>query len=250
MFLLGGILLAGLFLAPRRRAPGAPAAEAGVPDRPLRILSYSVYHNFQGLDAVIADIQSLQPPADFVLLQDVELEHVLAIARAVGMEETFHPQLYQRRPDAKHWPGICILSRHPLYEGRPLKGGDGATFGVAATCVIEGKRFAVAVVTGDDSSGSMASAKLRGVVEVWKAAGEPPIIIGGNWQSEPGAVLAKGSPGWLLSSTDSFIHSLHWQESGAGTMKGDGGHPPAWIELLPATAPPQAAVPPAPPPPR
>src|SRR6266496_596167 len=46
LFLLGGLVVGGMFLAPRPKSPPAPAeATWGVPDRKLRFVSYNILHN-------------------------------------------------------------------------------------------------------------------------------------------------------------------------------------------------------------
>src|SRR5436309_14913572 len=89
IFLLGGAVLEGLFLAPHPASPPpAPAAiEWGVPARQLRFVSYNVLHNQRGLERVVEQIKKLQP--DFVFLQEVESDHVREMAKQLGMERTY-----------------------------------------------------------------------------------------------------------------------------------------------------------------
>src|SRR5688572_29736988 len=95
LFAVGGVMLAGLFLAPQPSSPPAPAqATWGVPTRPLRLVSYNILHNQRGLDRISAEISKLGP--DFVLLQEVEFAHVTDLARALNMHKTYHPRLYER----------------------------------------------------------------------------------------------------------------------------------------------------------
>src|SRR5437899_7706279 len=88
LFLLGGAVLGGLFLAPRPAAPAAPTAPAevpwGVPPRTLRFASYNILHSQRGLERVTGELVKLQP--DFVFLQEVEFADGPALAKALGMQ--------------------------------------------------------------------------------------------------------------------------------------------------------------------
>ena len=93
LFAIGGIMLWGLFLAPRAVSPPAPLDSSwGVPDRPLRFVSYNILHNQRGIDKVADEINARKP--DFVLLQEVESRDPIDLAERLGMQQHHHPRLY------------------------------------------------------------------------------------------------------------------------------------------------------------
>src|SRR6266545_542627 len=62
MFALGGLVLAGLYLAPRGRSKPAPAGVGwGVPQWLVRVVSYNILHNQRGRQRVIDELRKLEP---------------------------------------------------------------------------------------------------------------------------------------------------------------------------------------------
>src|SRR5687767_7294028 len=84
LFVLGGAVLWGLFLARRNRPPAAPAVPWGAPVRPLRFVTIDLggARLSEGGD-LIADLRKLDP--DFVLVQNVGYDDVLPLAGGLGM---------------------------------------------------------------------------------------------------------------------------------------------------------------------
>jgi hypothetical protein len=228
MFALGALVLWGLFLAPRATSPPAPAGiEWGMPDRPLRVVAYGVAEGIN-VEALAGAIRPLKP--DFVVLHHVESRDLPALATAMGMTGSYHPNNYARSQNAggrKSTWGTAILSGHPLYESAALtneKTDD--DFGVWVTAVVDGVKFVVAGVSLSDTQvqderASFVSALLR--------RGRPPLILHGDG----GGIV------WLKDAGQ-FKTSREWKVIGTGTS----GRA-AWINLTSATAPP--ATGPAPP---
>ncbi len=191
------LVLGGLFLAPRPHGPPIPpGAENGVPQRPLRFVSYNILHNQRGLEKVAAEIKRLE--ADFVFLQEVEAADALPLAVALGMQANYYPQCYQTSvnlagPGAS-W-GNLILSRHPLYAADSIPNPGGGSFGVWAEAVIDGKRFVVADVHLSATwnanpihvkkSGENRNKELSNLIAAWKARGSPAIVVGGDFNQIP-----------------------------------------------------------------
>lgn len=174
IFALGLTVLGGLFLAPRGHAPPLPAGTPrGRPDQPVVGVLLDCKPIGASPDAIVAAVRRLadsarsagDPPSagdplrpgatpDLVVLVDVEGTFVPPVIAALGLQGSYHPQLYQRvRPTAgeKVKVGVCVLSKHPLYAGRPIRTAD-RSIGVAADVVIAGRAFTVACVDVKDQS--------------------------------------------------------------------------------------------------
>ena len=147
IFAVGFAVLAGLFLAPKGRAPVLPAGTPrGLPERPASGVLLDCRPLGASPDAIVAAVRTLDPAPDLVLLLDVEATLLPNVVQALGLQASYHPQLYQRvRPsaEAKEKVGLCVLSRHPLYDGRSIRLGRERPIGVAAEVVIEGRALAV-----------------------------------------------------------------------------------------------------------
>ena len=109
--------------------------------------------------------------ADFVFLQGVRSEDVLAFAEGLGMQQWFHPRLYQALGTKPRGPvGCLVLSKHALYDAAPLRASSGgACVGVQATAVVEGVRFLVATGRAGGEWEESVEAAFRG-------RGSPPMI--------------------------------------------------------------------------
>src|SRR4051794_14501656 len=88
LFLLGGVVLSGFFIAGRVAAKPPAGDQAvspdlpfGAPARPLRVLSYNILHCQRGLERVAAEVRQRDP--DIVLLQEVESRDCAGLARAL-----------------------------------------------------------------------------------------------------------------------------------------------------------------------
>jgi endonuclease/exonuclease/phosphatase family metal-dependent hydrolase len=262
IFLIGGLALAGLFLAPRPASPPAPATVTwGVPSRPLRFASYNILHNQRGLDRVAAEIVKLKP--DFVFLQEVESADCAALAKALGTEANFYPRLYETSANLAgpraSW-GNLILSRHPLYEAASIPNPDGGSFGVWAESVIDGKKFVVADVhlsatwnakpSHLKESGENRYRELTNLRQAWIDRGSPPIVIAGDFNQIAGgnnyelmtrewtdAMEKLGhmgvtfGEGIIRTRIDYFLISKEWRaiEGGIGPS-GPSDHRPIWLD--------------------
>ena len=253
--------------APTPPLPAAPAGViAGVPDRPLRFAAYNVYHNYRGMEGTVAALQQIHPPPDFILLSEVDREHVAPMAEALGMRYSFFPLLgyVGGRPA---WPDVALLSRHRLYDGRALyTDDDGHTFGLMAFAVVDNRRFAIAGVHlwptfGVDPRHVVETAQRRSKqVEViraaWRETGQPPLVVGGDFNQpavgENYALMTRDfndSLGLLNQTASTFGRKLlqlridyllatpHWEPVDGGVIPGNASdHRPVWVELKPAKA--------------
>ena len=232
IFVFGAIIMGGLYLTPRSRAPRAPAGlKYGIPDRPLRIVCYDLRRQPPHIDPMIAAVQRLNP--DYLLVVDIEEDDAVQLAELMGMQQSFHPQLYQRSQNIAGkqatW-GNCILSRYPLYEGSAIAGKAGV-FGTWAISVVDGRAFVVGCCHFAGGDGS--TAEWDALRQAWIARGSPPIIV---------AVLPAGGPAWQgvqiralqPDQGESLIYTSSWQLSGTGAAQNSGaGGGPAWAELAP-----------------
>jgi endonuclease/exonuclease/phosphatase (EEP) superfamily protein YafD len=266
-------MVTAMFCAPRARAPVAPPAPLGVPDKSIRFLADNVYHNYRGTDGTVGQVRKLQPPPDFVMLEEVEPEHIGPMGRVWGLEYGYHPKSFPQKPPVQGWPGVCLMSRYPLYDGRPLRTADGATFGVWVYTVVDGRKFAVAAVhlratTSANPShvlemNRIRTAQLRALMDTWRAEGSPPLVVGGDF-NQPAAgenyrlmtanftdVLASLGKDfvthrWTVLETriDYLLSSPQWQPVAGGVIEGEASdHRPIWAEFK-AAAPAPAATPP------
>jgi endonuclease/exonuclease/phosphatase family metal-dependent hydrolase len=263
LFALGGMVLGGLFLAPRPASPPAPAQITwGVPARQLRFASYNILHDQRGLDRVAAEIIKMQP--DFVFLQEVESADCAALAKALGMEANFYPRLYETSvnlagPHAS-W-GNLILSRHPLYDAASIPNPGGGSFGVWADAVVDGKKFVIADVhlsatwnakpSHIKESGENRYRELTNLVAAWKARGSPPIVVAGDFNQIPmgnnyavmtqpwtdamaslGHTGATFGEGLLKTRIDYFLTTKDFKPLAGGIGNaGASDHRPIWIDL-------------------
>jgi endonuclease/exonuclease/phosphatase (EEP) superfamily protein YafD len=264
-----------MFCAPRPHPPIAPQVATGVPDRPLRFLAYNLYHNYRGTSGTVAAIQSLQPAADFVMMEELEAEHIGPMSSALGLPYVYHPRMYPQKPPIQNWPGIALLSRHPLYAARPLRTADGATFGVWAYAVVDGKKFAVAGVhlratTGASPSHVMEMNRIRKdqlqvLNDTWRKEGTPPLVVGGDF-NQPAmgdnyalmtrdftdVLLSLGKDyvthRWAILETriDYLLCTSDWKPTEGGVIEGEASdHRPVWAELTKRRPPATAALSPA-----
>jgi hypothetical protein len=174
MFAFGGAVLWGLFMAPRGRSPKAPQVPWGAPPRDVVFASIDFGGESGVSDALVFQVRGLE--ADYVLVQNIRFDDVLPFAEALGMEASYHPQLFQRRdPHLKDATGDLILSRHPLYDARPLVVGASAddthARGVQAVAVLDGVRFVL--VSGVGAT----DATLQTFEAEWKKSGAPPTVL-------------------------------------------------------------------------
>jgi endonuclease/exonuclease/phosphatase family metal-dependent hydrolase len=267
MFVLGGLVLWGLFLAPRAKSPPAPAGVAwGAPDRPLRVVSYNILHGERGLDRVADDVRKLEP--DIVLLQEVESRDLPALAAALGMQQHYHPTHYFRSENLagrrSTW-GNAIFSKVPLYDAGSIPSPGGGSFGVWAVAVVDGKKFLVAGVhlsatwnanpAHIKQSGEYRYKELTNLVTAWRDRGSPPIVVGGDFNQIPlgnnyhvmtehwtDALAQLGHTdhtfraGLLRTRIDYLLISPEWSAREGGVADSDASdHRPIWVQITAAT---------------
>jgi endonuclease/exonuclease/phosphatase family metal-dependent hydrolase len=266
LFLLGGAVLGGLFLAPRPASPQAPVEVTwGAPARTLKFASYNILHNQRGLDRVAAEIVKLKP--DVVFLQEVESADCAKLAKAMGMEANFYPRLYETSvnlagPRAS-W-GNLILSRHPIYNAASIPNPGGGSFGVWAEVVVDGKKFVAADVhlsatwnakpSHLKESGENRYRELTNLLQAWRDRGSPPIVVGGDFNqiamgnnyelmtrhwtdtlARLGHTGATFGEGLLKTRIDYLLVSNEWKPLDGGIGKtGPSDHRPIWVDLGPA----------------
>lgn len=223
LFALGGLMLWGLFRAPRATSPSAPAAARwGAPAHPIRIASLNVRRLPQEIDHVTDELRKLDP--DFVLLQEVDSRDVVALARAFGMQQFHHPNAYERSGNLggrKATWGNVIFAKHPLYDAGPIPNPGGESFGVWATSIVDGKKFVIANVhlsatpstpRHDEKFGDNRSKEIAKLVSAWHARGSPPMIVGGG----PMQITLGGNNSAM---TDRFADVLASLRSSDGTFQ-------------------------------
>jgi endonuclease/exonuclease/phosphatase family metal-dependent hydrolase len=241
-----------------RGAGSPPPASAawGVPDRPLRFVSYNILHNERGMPRVIAEIKKLD--ADFILLQEIEREHLSAMTRELGsLPAVYHAS--ENLAGRASW-GNAILSKHRLYEGKSIPNAGGGSFGVWATAAIDGKKFRVACVHLSatykfdlkhfEESAVNRYKELANLVKAWEDAGQPPIVLGGDFNqlavnnnyelmTRHGSDALKGlgkdqntfRHKLLATRIDYFLVSKEWKAIDGGVVDGDASdHRPIWIK--------------------
>jgi endonuclease/exonuclease/phosphatase family metal-dependent hydrolase len=255
----GGAFWAVMRISARGAGSPPPAGAVwGVPERPVRVVSYNILHNERGMGRVIEEIRKLDP--DFVLLQEVEREHLSAMTR----ELRSLPAVYHRSENLAggraSW-GNAILSRHRLYEGRSIPNPGGGSFGVWATAVIDGRKFRVACVHLSatykfdlkhfEESAVNRYKELTNLVKAWEEAGRPPIVVGGDFNqiavhnnyelmtrqwTDALKVLGKDQNTFrhnlLATRIDYFLVSKEWRALEGGVVESDASdHRPIWVKV-------------------
>jgi hypothetical protein len=214
MFVLGGAVLLGLFLAPRPKSPSAPMdVPVGVPDGPLNFFVYDLGPGGPSLtpEAIAGEIAGQGAVPNYVILFHVSLEDAAAIAAQFGMQESYDPRLGQqlRANAGGQRIAACILSRHPLYDAEPFTLPSGKEpYGIRAWSVVGGRKFLV-VCAWTPGLG-------RELAELWKALGSPPTVAGllvtGSDGSTPlGLTRAGFAQGWGLPTEQSDNLPGNWR---------------------------------------
>ncbi|HET6250627.1 MAG TPA: hypothetical protein VFE47_23265 [Tepidisphaeraceae bacterium] len=238
LLVFGLIILGGLYISPKAYPPGLPAGvPRGAAARTLRLVAYDLDRQQPTTDPMMAEIAKMKP--DYLLLQGVNEDDSIEIAESLGMQQSFHPQLYQRSERLAGKKGIwgnLILSRQSLYEGAPL-GGKRGGFGGWAVSVVDNHAFFVANL--HLSPGDNAQKEAAEFQNIWKAAGSPPMVVAvlPSDAKPPVAALkfltpAAGSNGeWLYVTKD-------WTIADSGTISTSGkGLVPRWIDIIKAGLP-------------
>ena len=174
MFVLGGGVLWGLFEAPKARSPASPVLAWGAPTRPVRFVALD-FGGQGGVSAALTrQVTALDP--DYVLIQNIRFDDVLPLAEALGMARSYHPALFQRAdPRSKDAPGDLLLSKHALYDARPIALDPDPQYahmrGVEAVAVADGYRFKI--VSGIGAT----DASLRALDLARQRMGSRPIVL-------------------------------------------------------------------------
>src|SRR5689334_16831332 len=216
MFVLGGLVLLGLFLAPRPKSPSAPAdVPVGVPERALNFFVYDLGAGGSSLTAegIAGEIAGQGAVPDYVILLHVSLEDAAAIAAQFGMQGSYDPRLGQtlRSPegDSEKIPA-CILSRHPLYDAEPLTIPPAKEpYGIRTWSVVDGRKFLVGCAWATPGGA-------RRLAESWKELGSPPAVMGilvdAKADSTPVELISAGfSQGWGLPAEPSASVPGRWR---------------------------------------
>jgi len=179
MFALGGLVLWGLFRAPRAHAPPSPQVPWGIPGRPVRVVCLDMAAWTRNVLDASEQIQAIDP--DIVLAQRVPGEAIVPLAEALGMQRTFHPNNFVRLGRGAAATGCLVLSKHPVYDAAPLRPElhPDAPLGVWATVVVDGRRFAVASADAGPrfSGGGIPAQTAAALLDARQAAaGGPPLV--------------------------------------------------------------------------
>lgn len=236
----------------------------GVPDRQLRFAAYNIYHNYRGMDRTIAEVRKLDPPPDFLLLSEIEPQQVLPMADALGFKHRYFPLLGYSSGHPV-WPDVAILSRHGLFDGKPLFTSDGHTFGLWAYAVVDNRKFAIVGVHlwptfGIDPRHVIETANRRNeqlnvILATWRDEGSPPLVAGGDFNQPAlgdnyalmtrdlndtlgglGQVGATFGRKVFQLRIDYLLATPHWQAISGGVIQGNASdHRPVWVDLKPTT---------------
>jgi hypothetical protein len=234
MFVFGAVVLWGLFQAPRLRSPASPDLPWGRPARQVTVVSLDLGGGAGPIASLAGPVRQLDP--DYVLVQNIRFDDVLPLAEALGMARSYHPNLFQRAdPRAKDTPGDLILSKHPLYDARPLALNpdprDPDLHGVESIAALDGVRFVVASGVGaTDRSLQAFDAGL-------KRSGSRPTLLGtGFMPARPGEGEYRGelrpvvpvtrqiNPGGPVVSVATLFADTHWEMTDGGTVEAQGAN--------------------------
>ena len=258
-----------LWSVARRPSPALPPAPGGVvvgvPSRTLRFAAYNIYRNFRGMDRTVTELRKLDPMPDFLMLSEVDQEHVDPMGDALGMPHRFHPPPPDRGAGREYRPpDVALLSRHPLFDGRALDTGDGAVFGLIAFTVVHDRKFAVAGVQLwptllPDARPVLGTTDVWGrqletLRRTWQELGRPPLVVGaaftqpaageayrlmtGDFNDTLGLLGETGSTygrKLLQLRIDYLLATPDWEPMAGGVIRGNASdHRPVWVDLRPA----------------
>jgi len=190
IFAVGLAVLAGLMLVPRNKPPAVPPGVPwGAAGEAISLVTCDLSGQKPAVEALAAELRSggnAGGPAgqvpDFLVVTHVGADDALAFARLMGMQSSYRPQHHQRvrgpgeRGAGAGTPnliGVALLSKHPLYEGGPLKVDRKRSAGVAAVAVVGGQKFRIACVYGGGPKGE----GLAPLLEQRKAEEGPPTLL-------------------------------------------------------------------------
>jgi hypothetical protein len=180
IFIAGGIFVGGLWFVSRQMSPTYLMAELGTPSRTMRVASRNVEYSYRRIDELVEQVRSLDPPPDFLMVQKIGRKEAHELAQALDMRHGGTVQMFYtlNEPMTAGQPGNAILSKWPLYQGRTMVKGHPRQFGIFAEAVVEGKRFLLGC--WDLAATNEAAREASAMLEAWRAAGEPPMIVAGS----------------------------------------------------------------------
>jgi endonuclease/exonuclease/phosphatase family metal-dependent hydrolase len=175
----------GVFLSLTAGCGTRDSAVIGVPDRPLRFMSWNIYKCNNGRDTVKAQFTTLQP--DFVFVQELLVKDRHTLPAELGMHSVF--AAHKNFPDE----GIAILTKHRLDSVKTLFDDEGRAFALVADATVDLRRFTVASVhlTAMTSLRELSKSdrqrrnQLDQLIAHWKSNGSAPIVIGGDFNQIP-----------------------------------------------------------------
>jgi hypothetical protein len=180
IFVLGGLVLAGLFMAPRRKPPLAPPDMPWAhPGQPVTVVSFEIGPARRNAEPVTlaAMILAEEATPDFVFLLDIEADQLPGLAKALDMQASYDPRLYQRvprTPGGKELVGVAILSRHSLFEAAPVRRARKLPDGVSAVAAAHGSKVLVGCLW---RAGEPEPERPDPWLSHWEALGCPPAIV-------------------------------------------------------------------------
>ncbi|QOV91142.1 hypothetical protein [Humisphaera borealis] len=185
IFVLGFAVLGGLYLSPKSHAPSAPGGITnGLPNPPIAGVLLDCRPYGASPQSITSAIRRLAESPDLLVLVDIESSLVPPVIEAFGMERSYHAELFQRSQASlasREKIGVCILSKHGLFEGTPMRI-DRRSVGVETVMVVENRAMRVRCIALDDaplppSPAAHPKAWVGGATPVVLTAGR----IGGKW---------------------------------------------------------------------
>jgi endonuclease/exonuclease/phosphatase family metal-dependent hydrolase len=177
LLVFGGVFFGLLYVNRHFQRPPPASAIWSPPERQVRIVSFNIQHCRRGTRVVIDELAKFKP--DFVLLQEVEKSDLTILADSFGGAPAIYHASENLGGRRASW-GNAILSLHPLYDAGTIPDTGSGSFGVWATAVVDNKKFKIASV--HLAAGESGDKELSGLMENWRSAGSPPIIVGANFE--------------------------------------------------------------------
>jgi len=234
MFALGGAVLWGLFHARRATSPPSPQLPWGAPKKALRFVSLDC--RASGADALGPTLDAIRGrDPDFVLLQQVPADDVLAFVERLGLQQSYSTPLFHRSGmRGRDETGCLVLSKHPLYDAGGVlpDGRRGVCLGTWAVAAVGGVRFAIISARAEATGGKAA------LLRAWRGGGSPPVVLGLSLPI-PGISSARGTSGeWFATSPASaIVADSAWETVPSPPADGihGKGHDVFWAEVRSAS---------------
>jgi endonuclease/exonuclease/phosphatase family metal-dependent hydrolase len=221
-----------------------------------RVVSYNIFKCIRGREGIIDTLRRLD--GDFILLQEINEPDAKPIADALGMKYVFARD-YPRDPRITQ--GQAILSKDPMTNVRSIADWDDHSCGVAADCTIDGKKVMLmsvhllattratlpAVIHTERWRGK----QLEAIRKLWTDAGQPSLILGGDFNQLPighnyglmntgllDALAWVGKTGYtcnfhgLKTRIDYVLVSTDWNPVGGQVVDSSASdHLPIWADI-------------------